>query len=191
MENNKKEPLNREYIERDIKKYYISMSIAHIVCAVVAAISFIFVKLILEITNKLSNNIAIYNISAIIFAVIILYYLCRFTFSICGYFSFKKKYRIQEDWLIDKGIRKSMRIGSGVIRSSHVLRFKKCGYFFGFATNKLYPWSENYSDVGYFELFDKSVPGEGFYLATVGKRIIAIYNKKMFELTESTEADNG
>lgn len=177
-----KEPLKTENVERDIKKHYIGMSIAYIVLAVVWVVCFAFVEFLFEI-KSLSIDI-VHKIFFVVAITAILYYLCRFGFSMYKCLSFKKKYRIEEDRLIDKGIRKSMRIGSGVIRSSHVLRFKKYGNFFGFATDKLYPWSENYSDIGYFNLFDKSYPGEDFYLATVGKRIIAIYNKKMFEYFE-------
>ena len=183
-----KEPLKTENILYDIKHYCnrevysASLITAVLVACMIGWCIVCFKNDVPFLKNVLELPVLLLILGLLIPSVI---YLIR---SISARINAPKKYSLETDKLVD--IQKPFK----PTRKYHLLFcFAKQGNFdshsgshyriFGVDIGKFYPWSENH------KMFIKglersSFVGEEFYIVKYRKKIINIYNKKIFELVD-------
>ncbi len=192
-----KQLLTKEFIEQDIKKVYRSKLVFSIIsfCEIVILLIFVFALLRASIPKK--DFIEIFILAFIAFVIALRNLISRIREYTYG------KYTLVIDRLIGMGnkildvrIPSANQIRYG-IRHHHIPRIFNNAFCFTFATQKdvfkldfektYYSWSEHYCMLGR-SVENSSSIGDDFYLVLVGKKIVSIYNKKMFELVDELEA---
>lgn len=178
MDNNKKEPLKRENIEHDAKKAYRLELLEFVICDIFITLCFVVAWFACDMNNNYGKNVVL-TICMTLCMGALLYTFGNIVYLIYKYFSFKKRYRITVDRF------KSLEYARTISRAGahyHYLKFQEHGKFILKDNTTYYSWSNN--AMAEKELIHSSLPEEEFYLAMVGKNIVAVYNKKLFELIE-------
>ena len=173
MEYKNKQTLKKEHIEQDIKKEF-----RYIIFMCIIFIPVFMACLYVAILAIRKRGFFFLTILLLVVTLIILFgFVATLIISINAYVHRKEKYTIVIDRLVD-----ARWIGS----------YKHRAFYFFFAvqgkkqivdTKTYYRWSECYNMIG-DEVIRSSRIGEDFYLVLVNKRIVCVYNIKMFELSE-------
>ena len=176
-----KETLKKEFIEQDIKRQLRTLIITYAI-----SIPVLLVSLYLGIYAIQKNGFHISTLFFLIFACIItIVFTRKFIIEIDAYIHCKNKYIIVLDRLVNMGWETKYRTRNRRLRADSY-------FYFYFAvqgkiqiihTKTYYPWSVHYSMIG-SSVINSSSFGEDFYLVLVNKKIVSVYNKKMFELSD-------
>ncbi|MBE6799020.1 MAG: hypothetical protein E7525_04525 [Ruminococcaceae bacterium] len=170
-----KEVVTRKNIETDIKRLYFKKILP--MPLVIAGTTY----LTTDAYRLLTEHSGFWNTLSYILTVIPLALTIGMTIYLCYcYFAHSKNFTIKEDEL--REITRN-RYGWPFDHKIYTLylRFTKGFFNVGWQLQQYYKWSENYRMDGR-QLLNSSLVGDNFYLITVGKRILCVYNKKMFEL---------
>ena len=196
-----KQTLKEEFIEQDIKKElqnHLLWSIAIFPFFILCILAFVYFCINFGL-NK--NTIILLIIGAVIFSI----YLTLIIREIINYAHRNERYTIITDRLVDTKYHshyKRLSLYSYLRLPYRASGMTELGYCFAFSNKErifiinpqktYYPWSKDYNMLGRL-LINSSNIGEDFYLVLVNKRIVSVYNKKMFELSEELKCgvDNG
>lgn len=173
MEYKNKQTLKKEHIEQDIKKEF-----RYIIFMCIIFIPIFILLLYGGILAIQKRGFFFLTILLLVVTLIILFgFIATLIVSINAYVHRKEKYTIVIDRLVD---------------ARWITRHRNRYFYFFFAvqgkiqiihTKTYYPWSVHYSMIG-SSVINSSSFGEDFYLVLVNKKIVSVYNKKMFELSD-------
>ena len=173
LQENRKEILTVEMVEKDIKRELkneiIWYAFAFIACVIYLDISLGFIEF------KIKWNYIVCNIIALIVFIAVIWFLFRLLKSVNAYR--KMKYYFVEDRY--EGLSKKFLI----YKPYECLKFNKYGDFIINYMAEYYPLSKYYN-MNMQKLKETSSVGDSFYLVLINKKIIYVYNMKFFELNE-------
>ena len=173
MEYKIKQTLKKEHIEQDIKR---EMRYDIISCIIFIPIFILLLYGGILAIQKLGFLI-ITTLSFVVTLILFIAIIVILITSVNAYVRRKEKYTIVIDRLVD---------------ARWISRHRNRYFYFFFAvqgkiqiihTKTYYPWSKDYNMLGH-SLINSSNIGEDFYLVLVNKKIVSVYNKKMFELSD-------
>lgn len=181
MDYKRKEILTKDNIKKDIR----NQCARNILQCSLLVITFIGMFVLLWYLCDLhkasswdNNFLATFIIFYICFSLCIIVY---WIYLICRYFQSFKTYSIVTDKFTGVYAGKFwLRRNDG---HAYPFHFAANGYFEVYLNKIYYPWANYYKMYG-TGVMQCSIPNEEFYVVVANKKIVSIYNKKMFELSD-------
>lgn len=177
-----KEILTKSLIEQEIKKIYIWYIKNYIFGGIFVFIGFIVLWYMCDLKHTFMHNIVLTILSVMYILILLLTFIRSIQYA---YIYFKKdlKLVIITDTLI-KFDRSRVFLSLSLFRILKCLCFAKNGKFTLEWYRPYYPLSTYYNKIDESKIADTSYPGDEFYLVIKNKKILNVYNKKMFILKD-------
>lgn len=179
MKHEHREHLTKSIIERDIKTLY-SWYIKGLIPGVLFSYLGILVLWFSCDLNQKSSHNWIIDLILTLYIIILLGATVYLIYFIIQYFKKNTKYTIVSDTFTKFGIKHELGYE---IFGMHCLCFSKHGKYLLHPRRIYYSWS-NLHCMNNDGIMNRSIPGDKFYLVIKNKRILNVYNQKIFILDD-------
>ena len=169
--------LTKSIIESDIKALYIWNIKNLIPCVLFLYLGILVLWFSCDLSKKINHNWII-DMILTLYIVILLCATAYLIYFIIQYFKKSTQYTIVSDTFTGIGIKHELGYG---IFGTHCLCFSKYGKYLLHFHRNYYPWSDLHC-MNNDGIMNRSIPGDKFYLVIKNKKILNVYNQKMFIL---------
>lgn len=169
------EYLTKSIIEHDIKALYIWNIKSLIPCVLFLYLGILVLWFSCDLNQKSSHNWII-DLILTLYIIILLFATVCLIYFIIQYFKKDTPYTIVSDTLTHIGIKHEFGYG---IFGTHCLYFSEYGKYLLHFYRIYYSWSDLHC-MNNDGIMNSSVSGDKFYLVIKNKKILNVYNRKMF-----------